>query len=101
MTKKLTRVGRVGHAAVSTGAVTHSRGIFPDVHFDNYADAYAEARRRRLDVSSGEAIITRIEDSPYGGYKVWSMPLEVYADLLSENFNTGLLVSGRLPKIPA
>ena len=75
--------------------------MFPDAYFDAYANAYAELERRRSLANSDEAVISRIEDSPYGGFKVWSMPAEVYADLLSEILSTGPIGPRRFPKIPA
>lgn len=45
-------------------------------HFDNFEDAYAEAQRRRV-ADAGDELIIRVEPSPYGGYRVRSLPTEL------------------------
>ena len=78
-------------------AVEHQESsALVDVFFETYHEALREAQRRKTTLV--DPMITRIEESPYGGYRVWSMPTDVYVDLLSENLPTR---SGKLGKVPA
>lgn len=66
-----------------------------DAFFETYHEALREAQRRKA--ALGDPMITRIEESPYGGYRVWSMPTDVYVDLLSENLPTRRVKLGKVP----
>jgi hypothetical protein len=70
---------------------------FVDAFFETYAEAMREAQHRKMTL--GDPIITRIEESPYGGYRVWSMPADVYIDLISENLPTSHPI--KFGKVPA
>ena len=47
--------------------------------FSSWAEARAEAVRRRGD-PAWEGFVTRVVDSPYGGYLVRSVPLDLFVD---------------------
>jgi hypothetical protein len=66
-----------------------------DAFFETYHEALREAQRRKA--ASVDSMITRIEESPYGGYRVWSMPADVYVDLLSDNLPTRSVKLGKVP----
>ena len=57
--------------------------MFPDSFHDNIADALEEVAKRRAD-PEGKNLITRVEPSGYGGFKVRSIPAEFYIDLLAD-----------------
>ena len=48
-------------------------------HFSSWAEARAEAVRRRADPAR-EGFVTRVVESPYGGYVVRSFPLDLLLD---------------------
>ena len=75
-------------------------GMFPDAFFDGFTEARKELERRQLLSAQGEATISKMEESPYGGFRVWSMPTDVYIDLLSEGFGVGSIAPTRLGKFP-
>ena len=60
-----------------------AQGVFKDVYCDTIDAAFEEMRRRKT-VSGTEGIITRFEESPYGGYRVYSVSAELYVDELLE-----------------
>jgi hypothetical protein len=57
--------------------------MFADSFCDTLTAAMAEVDRRRSQ-NRGEQMITRIEDSPYGGFRVRSFPAEFIVDSVSE-----------------
>lgn len=58
--------------------------LIPDAHYDNSDEAFEEAGRRKTLPIASDAI-TRVEPSPYGGYRVYtvslSLAMEVFTDL--------------------
>ena len=60
---------------------TSSPSSFKDFYCDTFDEAFAEVRRRK---SAAEQIITRLDESPYGGYRVYSIPLDLFVDDLVE-----------------
>jgi hypothetical protein len=57
--------------------------MFSDSFHDTMEEALEEVARRRAD-SQGKELVTRVERSPYGGFRVRSMPAEYYVDLLAD-----------------
>ena len=55
--------------------------MLQDVYYDKLKDALEESRHRRSS-PVGKGMITHVGESPYGGYRVTSMPAEFYVDLL-------------------
>jgi len=53
-----------------------------DAYFDDLKEAIEEARHRRARHTEG--VITRVQRSPYGGYRVRSMPAEFVVDLMAD-----------------
>jgi hypothetical protein len=49
------------------------------LYFSKEADAWAEANRRRVSETS-EHMVTKVAQSPYGGYMVYSVPADLYLD---------------------
>ncbi len=70
--------------------------MIKDAYFDRLRDALEEVRRRRTDPEAGD-MITRFEESPYGGYRVRSMP----ADFLIDSMVDGIQPPHSRYKIPA
>jgi hypothetical protein len=73
--------------------------MFADTFHDRIADAMAEAANRRADPRSS-GMITRVETSAYGGYRVRSMPADFVVDQLADGpgmFSGGL--RGRWPEL--
>jgi len=66
--------------------------MFADAFHDSLADATKEAARRRTGLAARD-LVTRIEKSPYGGYRVRSMPADFYVDQIADGpslFGSGL-----------
>jgi hypothetical protein len=57
--------------------------MFADTFHETLADAVAEASRRRTDTQAA-GLLTNVERSPYGGFRVRSLPADLYVDALSE-----------------
>jgi hypothetical protein len=57
--------------------------MFADTFHKTMREAIDEVARRRSD-PSGKGLVTRIETSPYGGYRVHSMPADYYIDMLAD-----------------
>jgi hypothetical protein len=57
--------------------------MFSDSFHTRLADAMKEASRRRADPKARD-LITRVEESPYGGYRVRSMPADFYVDQIAD-----------------
>ena len=66
--------------------------MFADTYHKTRAAALAEVQHRR-DLARAEQFITRIEKSPYGGYRVRSVPAEFVLDHLADS---NVLSSGYL-----
>lgn len=56
-----------------------AQGVFKDYYCDTIDAAFKEVRQRKS-ASSAKGIITRFEESPYGGYRVYSVPVETFVD---------------------
>lgn len=52
--------------------------------FDSYQEAVEGVRKIREASDIGDDLITKIKESPYGGYNVICIPAEVYVDLVTE-----------------
>lgn len=65
--------------------------VVPDAHCDSHAAALEEARRRRVEVTTGA--VTRVRKSPYGGYVVVSVPAKAVARAI-RTAGGGVLVRG-------
>ena len=57
--------------------------MFADSFHPNLSSAIAEMQRRRKEADT-EQLITRIEESPYGGFRVRSVPAEFVVDHLAD-----------------
>jgi hypothetical protein len=57
--------------------------MFADTFHEKLVDAMNEASRRRAH-PDGKGFVTRVERSPYGGYRVRSLPAEFYVDQLAD-----------------
>jgi len=54
-----------------------------DAFFASLSEAMGEAKRRRANPDIKD-YLTRVEESPYGGYRVRSFPAELYVDQLAD-----------------
>lgn len=50
---------------------------FGDMYCKTIDEAFKEIARRKRDA---DGVITRFEESPYGGYRVYSLPADVLVD---------------------
>lgn len=57
--------------------------MLQDFFCDTLDQALAELNRRKSEPSTRE-YIHKVEPSPYGGYRVWSVDASVYADMIAE-----------------
>ncbi len=57
--------------------------MFPDTFHKTMGEAMDEVARRRAD-PQGKELMTRIERSPYGGYRVRSMPADFFVDTIAD-----------------
>lgn len=57
--------------------------MFPDSFHKTMEEALEEVERRRAD-PQGHELVTRISRSPYGGFRVRSMPADYYVDILAD-----------------
>lgn len=62
-------------ALASTGSLAQ------DSHCDTIDEVFEEIRRRKS-APGAEGVITRFEESPYGGYRVYSVDAEFFVDEL-------------------
>ncbi len=60
--------------------------MFADAYFDSLDEALDELHQRRSDPAS-QGILSRMEKSPYGGYRVWSITAEMYAEMLVDGID--------------
>ena len=56
--------------------------LLPDFYCETLEEAFDEAARRRATRTLDDAV-TRWEKSPYGGYRVITVPLESLADFIA------------------
>ncbi len=67
----------------------------PDTFHKTLGEAMEEMGRRRASLDGG-SYITKVEPSPYGGFRVRSLPAELYVDQLIEGSGAlGLLQQRR------
>ena len=59
------------------------------LYFDTYEEASQVAQRIRQSSTLNGGVFTSVESSPYGGWRVVSMPAEVYADLVTDGLASG------------
>lgn len=59
----------------------------PVSYFETIDEALKEVRERRL-ADAGEGLITKIENSPYGGFRVVSTPAELLVDEAADGLGT-------------
>ncbi len=71
--------------------------MFADTFHDNKADAMKEVARRRGDPAARD-LVTRVQESPYGGYRVRSMPADFYVDQIADG--PGIFGDGRSRRWP-
>lgn len=57
--------------------------MFADTYHETLADAMKEASRRRSD-PAGRDLVTKVDESPYGGFRVRSMPADFYVDQIAD-----------------
>ena len=74
-------------ALASTGSFTQ------DVHCDTIDEVLEEIRRRKSSPGA-EGVITRFEESPYGGYRVYSVDAEILVDELANPVQPQISPSG-------
>lgn len=55
--------------------------VFQDAYFESLDEARQELRNRRLAQGGDIDFISRVERSPYGGFRVRSWPADIYMDL--------------------
>lgn len=58
---------------------TPAPSLFTDFYCDTIDSAFEEISRRKA-MQGTKSIITRYEESPYGGFRVYSMSAEVFVD---------------------
>lgn len=58
--------------------------LFLDTFHEDIDEAITEAHRRK---SGSEVTITSVEPSPYGGWRVRSIPAEFAVDLMSDSLS--------------
>jgi hypothetical protein len=61
--------------------------MFADTFHQHMADAMKEVSRRRSDPASRD-LVTRVEESPYGGYRVRSVPADFFVDQIADGPST-------------
>ena len=52
--------------------------------YPTYMEAYHEVQRRKK-AGEGSLLIHKISESPYGGYRITTLPANLYADMLVGN----------------
>ena len=57
--------------------------VMPDFYCERFAEAVEEVVRRQ-EALSAESAITRFEESPFGGYVVYSVSAEAFAAALDD-----------------
>ncbi|EME69097.1 hypothetical protein H261_15230 [Paramagnetospirillum caucaseum] len=67
--------------------------LFIDSFHDSLDEAVREAHRRK---AGGETTITTVVETPYGGWRVRSIPAEFAVDLMADSLPTGTTTSRRV-----
>ena len=68
--------------------------MFADTFHTTLREAMEEAGQRRSS-SDGGSYLTNVERSPYGGFRVRSIPAELYVDQLIEGSGAGGMLNHR------
>lgn len=63
--------------------------VIPDSHCETRQDAIAEVARRRASLVVHDAV-TRFDESPYGGYRVYTVSLETAMEVFVDIVDSGL-----------
>jgi hypothetical protein len=63
--------------------IRQSENIQPKTFFDNQKDALEEVRRIRTSQLGSEFLI-QLSESPYGGYCVKAIPIEIAMDMIED-----------------
>jgi hypothetical protein len=71
--------------------------MFADSYFDRYADAMQESAHRRANANAGD-LVTKVEESPYGGFRVRSVPADFYVDQIADG--PGMFLGGLTRRWP-
>lgn len=64
--------------------------LIPDSHYDTWEEALEEAERRKASPPAPDAV-TRMDDSPYGGYRVYTVSLRLAMDLFTDMAESGVV----------
>ena len=57
--------------------------LVPDGYYDSIEEAYEESRRRKASPPADDAV-TRVVESPYGGFRVFTISMEFAIDVLGD-----------------
>ncbi|WP_419937142.1 hypothetical protein [Candidatus Palauibacter sp.] len=72
--------------------------LIPDSHCETRQEAIAEVARRRASPVVHDAV-TRFDESPYGGYRVYTVSLETAMEVFVDMVDSGL--SSESASVPA
>jgi len=64
--------------------------LIADSHHDTRQEALEEASRRKTSPVAPDAV-TRIDESPYGGYRVYTVSLRVAMEVFTDMAESGVL----------
>ncbi len=64
--------------------------LIADSHHDTRQEAFEEASRRKASPVAPDAV-TRIDESPYGGYRVYTVSLSLAMEVFSDMAESGVL----------
>lgn len=82
-----TRADTASAGSLRAGQQDETAGAFL---FSSWAEARAEAVRRRAN-PAWEGFVTRVVESPYGGYLVRSVPMDLFLDSTLLNLVGGMV----------
>ncbi len=63
--------------------------LIPDFHGETREEALAEVARRRASPVAPDAV-TRFDESPYGGYRVYTVSLEIAMEVFVDMADSGV-----------
>ena len=64
--------------------------LISDSHCATWQEAFEEAGRRRASPVAPDAV-TRFDESPYGGYRVYTVSLEMAMEVFTDMLDAGVL----------
>ena len=64
--------------------------LVPDSYHDTRQEAFEEASRRKTSPPAPDAV-TRIDESPYGGYRVYTVSLSLAMEVFTDMAESGVL----------